>query len=241
MTPPIPQGPEYEATRALGEQFRLLGKERKQAMEAERKRERKRRRWTVFGSTGLVILVAGGTGAVATKVFVGDGGTVAVDRSAPVAELKRAPGDRRLAAAAAPDPKEDARWGLRLYTSVGGETCVVAGRVVGGRLGLLQNGQFAELPADAPGACGDLTAGGEHVFGTWRTYGTVSGARTVLYGATDRTVTALAFGRPGKFTDIPIARDGTFIVVLPGVFALRGQQFRVSSGAGDTLKPLSSG
>jgi hypothetical protein len=28
---------------------------------------------------------------------------------------------------------------------------------------------------------------------------------------------------------------------LPGVFALRGQQFRVSSGAGDTLKPLSSG
>jgi hypothetical protein len=232
----IPDGPEWDATRELGEQLRAAGVQEKADMDGAR-RQRRRRRTAALGTTGLVILVAGGTTAVGTKVFEGDGGSVSVDQQGPP-ELKRVPADRRLAAAQAADPAESAPWGLRLYTGVGSKTCVVVGRVVRGRLGVLQSARFTELPANAPGACGDLTRSGDHVFATWRTYGAASGSRTILYGAADRTIQALSFGRDGNFASIPIARDGTFIVVLSGTDTLRGRELRVRSGNGVVVKPM---
>jgi hypothetical protein len=234
----IPSGPEYKATRALEESFRRMGEERAAEMATERRQARRSRALGPAVGAGLAFLIVGGGVAVGTKVFTADNGSVGAGGRPPT-QVQRAPGDRRLAQAAVTDPAQpSARWGLRLYTSAQGETCVVAGRVVAGRLGVVQSGQFTELRADAPGVCGDLSP--THLLATTRAYAAPNGARSLLYGVGDRTVTALAVGRAGRFTNVPIAPDGSFVLVRTGVQAFRGMQLRVRRTGGTSVRQIGS-
>jgi hypothetical protein len=223
--------PENEAARSLEESFRRLGEMR--AQDGRRKRGR------TPVARGLLIavavLLALSAVAAGTKVFVADGGPVSPEHRLRK-DLKRAPADRHLAQASRPDPVERGRWGLRLYTNPAGDACVVVGRVIEGRVGLVQNGRFAELPATAPGVCRDL--GRMHVLATVRWIGAVSGGRTLLYGIADRTIRGLSVVVNGTSRPVPIAADGSFIMVLKGSNQLRRAKLRVVGNHGTSVRAI---
>ncbi|HMJ36094.1 MAG TPA: hypothetical protein VK501_19475 [Baekduia sp.] len=224
--------PEHDAARSLEESFRRLGAQRA----AQQWRPRRSLPFGRVLAAALGVLLAVSAAAAGTKVLLRDGGTVGPE-SLPPGTLKPSPADRRVAQATSADPVERAPWGLRLYSSTGGRTCVLAGRLVGGRIGLLQGTRFTELPSSAPGMCSDLAR--DHVLATVRGYGLVGGGRTVLYGVADRTVSSLAFRmRPAVRRPIPIAADGTFIVVLEGHNSMRHARLVVHSTRGTSEQPL---
>jgi hypothetical protein len=226
--------PEHQAARGLEESFRRLGEERS-AARRRRKRPSPIARVLV---TALAALLAVSAAAAGTKVFLNDGGSVAPE-SQPPGSLKRSPADRRLAQAKSADPVERAPWGLRLYTGAGGKTCVLAGRLVGGRIGVLQGTTFTELPWSAPGVCTDLNR--VHVLVGSRRYGGVvaAGGRSLLYGVADRTVSGLALSTsPAVRRPIPIAADGTFIVALQGSDRLRHAQLLIDGPGGTREQAL---
>jgi hypothetical protein len=231
--------PEHEAARALEESFRRLGEERAAQARRERRPRRGRRAWPVGRSVAVAAagLLAASAVAAGTKVFVADEGPLKGD-SSPGAAVERAPGDRRLALAMARDPAEREPWGLRVYTSKQGRSCLVLGRVVDGRLGRLQSGRFAELPSDAAGSCGDLTR--DHVLIVAQAYPLMAGGRTVLFGLADRTIQRLdLLAADGSARRVPIAADGTYAVALPGADALQRMRLRIAGSRGVTTRRLS--
>jgi hypothetical protein len=219
--------PEREATRSLEQSFRQLGEERRR----EQRRSRgPRRTGSALAIAGAVICI-GAAGATGTKVFLADGGSQSTGPDVPD-RLKRAPADRRLAQARAADPREPYPWGLRAYVGAKGDSCILIGRVVGARLGDVRSGRFKETPVGAPALCTPLE---DHALVTIRKYGDVSipRGRTVLYGVVDRTITRLGLRtltRP--VTRIPIAADGSFVLVMMGVKPLRHTQLRIQHSDG---------
>ncbi len=200
-----------------------------------------RRRWlgpalgaiTAFGVVGAGV-------AISTDVFTADGGSVGSGPKPPV-ETRHAPGDAYRGNAVAVDPDRRAvRWGVGVYPSRDHrQTCVVAGRVRGESLGVEQDGRFTGLSKDVPGYCDFVN--GRHTIFTTRSYFKVAGDRTLLYGYADRTVKSMRLGLPGALKQLPIASDGTFIVVADGPYALRGQQLVITGTAGDERYSLQSG
>jgi hypothetical protein len=219
--------PDEPAARAFGEQLHKLGLERARA-------QRRTRRRRLGLSAGVILLLAGGTPVVATKVSVTDKGSLEGEPR-PQQHFKRKAGDRRLAQASSADPVERQPWGLRLYTSTQGDTCALVGRVVGERLGRLDGASFEELPANTEGACADF--GKIHILATYRRYG-ASGGRTVVYGVADRTIRGLVLARAGRATRVPIARDGSFVLALRGVDAATGAELRIEGAGGTVRQPL---
>ncbi|MCW2985974.1 MAG: hypothetical protein JWR63_3544 [Conexibacter sp.] len=230
--------PEHTAAKALEHSFRALGDERARARRPQRRPPSRPIRVLVVA---LASALAVGGVATGTKVFLGDGGAVRPDIPGlkdPDGRNDIAPSDRQLSEASAADPLGKERWGLRTYRSTGGKTCLVVGRVVGGRLGVIQQGQFKELPAHSTGVCNPLSR--LHVSLAQRAYSpATSASRTVLYGVVDRTVTRLhILSVTGKATPVRIAPDGTFIVVRAGVRPFRLTQLVIDGSAGRSVQSL---
>jgi hypothetical protein len=226
--------PEHSALKSLEQIFRAAGEEKDRIRRLERRRVRRR----AMLATVAAVAAASGSAAIATKVLDSDDPPVRAGDAA-VGELAPAPADRRLALATAADPVERHGWGVRIYQGRTGETCAVAGRLLQGRLGVIQNGRFRELPAGVPGQCTDLAA--EHALVTARSYGagsTAGAARTVVYGIVDRTVTRVGIGRTASERQIPVAADGTFVYVMKGARALTGQRAFVARADGVRSLPL---
>ncbi len=226
--------PEHTALKALEETFRAAGEEKERLRRLERRRTRRR----AMLATVAAIAAASGSVAIATNVFDSNDSPVQAGDAA-TGELSRVPADRRPALATVADPVDRHRWGVRIYQGRTGETCAVAGRVLRGRLGAIQNGRFRELPAGAPGQCTDLAA--EHALVTVRNYGagaTAGAARTVVYGIVDRTVSAVRIGRKAPGRQIPVAADGTFVYAMQGAGVLTGQQAFVTGADGVRSLPL---
>jgi hypothetical protein len=227
--------PEHTALKSLEQTFRTAGEEKQRVRRLERRRTRRR----AMFATVAAIAAASGSAAIATNVFDNDGPPVRAGDAA-VGKLAPAPADRRLALATVADPVERHGWGVRIYQGRTGETCAVAGRLLRGRLGVIQNGRFSELPAGVPGQCADLAV--EHALVTARSYGagsTAGAARTVVYGIVDRTVTRIGIGRTAPGRQIPVAADGTFVYVLQGARALTGQRAFVARA--DEVRSLQLG
>ena len=142
--------PEHTAARALEDAFRALGEQRAQARRPRRQAVRLAPRVVLVALTALMLVAVAATG---TKLFLGDGGTVEPDPARLAGGLDPAPSYRQLAAASAADPVADQPWGLRLFKNTNGDTCLTLGRIVGGRLGVVRQGQFKELPARADRRC----------------------------------------------------------------------------------------
>lgn len=222
--------PEHTAARALESSLRTLGEQRAQARRPRRRAFRYAPRVAVTALTALMLVAVAATG---TKVFLGDGGTVEPDPAKLAGGLDPAPSHRRLAAAWAADPVTDQRWGLRLFENANGDTCLTLGRVVGGRLGVVRQGQFKELPARATGMCAPLEE--RHVVMAVRDFtdSVVAGSRSVLYGIVDRTVTGLELrAASGSSSPVAVKADGTFVVVRPGWKAFRQTQLAIESSTG---------
>lgn len=210
--------PEHTALKSLEEGFRAAGEERQRVRRSERRRVRRRSVLVTVAS----VVVASGSVAIATKVFDNDNPPVQSGGAATGA-LARVPADRRPGLASVADPVDRYGWGVRIYHGQTGETCAVVGRLLRGRLGVLENGSFRELAAGVPGQCGDVAA--KHALVAVRNYGAGAGVtRTVVYGVVDRTVTRIAIGRAAPGHTIPVADDGTFVYVLLGTHALSDQR-----------------
>jgi hypothetical protein len=226
--------PEFPAARALEESFRALGEERaqeqQQARRARRRMPRRASRVVIIALTALLLVAVVATG---TKVFLGDGGTVSPDPKGLTGHLSPAPAYRQLALATAPDPVQRQPWGLRLFKSANGDTCLALGRVVSGRLGIVRDGRFQELPARTSGMCSPLED--RHIVMASRIFSdsAVAGGRGVLFGIVDRTVTRLRLrSARGTWSPLSVKADGTFLVVRKGRRPFRQTQLVVDGSTG---------
>lgn len=228
--------PEHTAAKSLEHSFRALGEERSRA----RGPAPHRRVTRVVVPAAISVLAVAGV-ATATKVLDGDGDAVPSDRQGLrglQGRVEPDPGYRTVAQAASADPAGGRRWGMRVFRSAAGETCLAVGRVAGDRLGVVRNGQFSELPTRTAGACGPLER--DHVVLGDRNYADadVPGGRTILFGAVDRTITAVAVRAGGVSTPLRVGADGTFILVRKGLGALHGGQLVFDGPGGHRVLAL---
>jgi hypothetical protein len=116
------------------------------------RRARRRRPWLLLGLAGALVAAAAG-GATATGLFTGSGKPIEGEgsqRNAPVQ-----PGV--LADSAAADPAPGALpWAIRVFSDANGRECFQLGRLSGGRLGNVENGQFRPFEGNAVGPCGSF-------------------------------------------------------------------------------------
>lgn len=192
----------------------------------------------------LAILgVCGGIG-YSTGAFDSDhGGSVTGDAGAPGHGMPAKPGTGVKAKSRVPNPGGGAPWGLSAYDGETGDRCVVVGRVVGGVLGVIENGVFTRLSRAARASaafCDDLTR--DHLIFTVNVFGPANGSRTLLYGQVDRVVQGLELvpppGGQGDRRTVAIAADSSFLAVQPGINALRGWQLVVRVPGQDRTIPL---
>jgi hypothetical protein len=232
--------PDMPAVGGMKEGLTALGKR----VAAERARERRAQRWRSL----RVVLVAGGVGltlavgATATSDFlVNDGprGDRAPSRDRPL------PAELDASLALARDPVERRYpWAIRTYPSRKGE-CILAGRLVDGRIGRLIDGKFSPFENSLQGLCGDMRK--DHIVFSTRTYCQYGGGRTLLYGVTDRQVASLSLLAPGSSTPrrLRIADDGSFIGVRRGPGAYHRERLRIDFVYGGSrlipLQPLRLG
>ncbi len=223
--------PDHLAARALEDAFRTLGEQRVQAHRPRRRAPLYAPRVIVIALTALLLLAVAATG---TKVFLGDGGTLNPDPAGLKGRADPTPSYRQLALASAPDPVERQPWGLRLFKSANGDTCLTLGRTVGNRLGVVRQGQFREFPTRTAGMCAPLAQ--RHTVMAVRDFtdSTIAGSRAVLFGIVDRTVVSLKLrAANGSWSPVGVKADGTFVVVRPGWKALRETQLVVESAMGN--------
>jgi hypothetical protein len=228
--------PEHPAAKALEDSFRRLGEER---APARRRRPALGLSRPVLAALASLLVVAGV--ATGTKVFLGDGGMVHPDAPGledPAGRHDLAPSLLALAQARAADPRGAQPWGLRTYKSAGDETCVIVGRVVGRRLGVIRQGQFKELATSTGGLCGPLDA--VHVVASTRVPAPSEPASaTALFGVVDRTVTGVRIlAATGRAAPVRIAADGTFLVVRAGANPFRGTRLVVDGSTGRRVVSL---
>jgi hypothetical protein len=226
--------PEHTAAKALEHAFRALGEERARARGAAPRRRAAR----IAGAAAVSVLAVAGA-ATGTRVFTGDGGEIRSDSPGAGDRVEPEPGYRQLAQASAADPVQEQRWGLRTFRSARGETCIVDGRVVGGRLGVVRGGQFKEFSARTPATgCGPLER--DHVVVGTDNYvdRDIKGGRTLLFGVVDRTITAVTVRLGDDATPVGVAADGSFIAVHRGVDAFRGAQLVFEGPGGHRTQPL---
>lgn len=217
--------PERRSTHELYEQFRVAGQRKARA---DRQVRTRRRLQLIPGPVlGAIMgfLVVGGGFAVGTKVFTSDdGGTLTGAGRRP--EVQQAPADRRLARASIADPRVDgARWGLLVYRNTEGATCAAPGRLVGARVGRVLGGRFTAYGESPSGAqCGTPT---DDPLLMWTRYYTIGDSmRELVYGIADRTVSDVRLAGSGEA--VPIAPDGSFLLVGVGDRPFAGRKLRVT-------------
>jgi hypothetical protein len=220
---------DHWASKDLERQFEELGRER---ATSRRPRGRWVRSWRsqhpLFAAV-IAVGVCAGT-AVGGVAVISDGASVATDPETPT-DVVRAPEDRRLSPMRVSDPVEAALpWGVRIYSTARGTSCIVVGQVRDGRLGLVAGRTFRAFPASTPGACG--STGGDGRVLAERQQQTSRGQRSLLYGLVGRDVRSLSLQVGGLSKDVEISPDGAFLVVRAGRGAFAGDALVIRTATG---------
>lgn len=175
---------------------------------AERRgrRTRRRRPWILLGIAGALV-VAGG--ATAGGLFTGSGEPVKGEGSERDAAVQ--PGV--LAGTAAADPAKGALpWAIRVFSNDDGQECAQLGRLDGGTLGTVENGQFHEFEGNPVGTCGNLAK--DRVLMTFQRR-VQPAARTILYGlSSGRAPIVVRLGNETR--RVTPGALGGFVVVFEG-------------------------
>jgi hypothetical protein len=118
------------------------------------------RRWRLWPrrtfALAAVAALLGTAAAGAGVILIDDGPDVAPAPAGDfTADQQPLPATARLRGVLTADPGGGPPWGMRLYRSEGGKPCYVIGQVVRGRLGVVTDQTFHELPLRGPGTCVD--------------------------------------------------------------------------------------
>jgi hypothetical protein len=203
---------EHKAARELYDAFVTLGRERAQLQDGSKRPRRRRsgRRLVLI----LTIAILAPAAAAGAYVLLGSPALVPDEPQLPP-DVRRAPADRALAAARAADPAGGLPWAMRLYPSADGGRCALIGELKGGALGVFRQGRFHTFAPDAPGAC---APSGQRRLIAAQGSGIAPNHRSVLFGFVDRSVTSIRIVDGGRETPVPIAPDGSYIVVTARTF-----------------------
>jgi len=131
------------------------------------------------------------------------------------------------------DPRGEGQdWGITVFKSKGGQTCVARGRKVGKKVGEVDpDGRFTEYPIEDGATCVDLTVAPA---GAQVTTDTRIG-RTTVHGLAGPTVKAISVTANGVTEPVLIGPRGGFLHVLgPEILAPSDGRLRVQVTA--TLK-----
>ncbi len=180
--------------RRLEEERRL-----KEVRRARRKQVLIRGVMTAFG----VVALSGGI-AVGISSFVSDDGSDIGGDATPGHIAPRKATDRLLARSTVADPQNGPLWGLSTYTSQQNEDCVIAARVVNGRMGVINHGKFTAFRKNVSGFCDDLSR--DHLMFTVRRYSRSNGARTLLFGQAEREVQRIVLQQPRNRRDVHVSQ-----------------------------------
>jgi hypothetical protein len=198
---------------ALDELRESLREAARRDIEARPRRRRSRRR---IGGLAAVLVVAAG-GAAATAADLNSTGKPLPKPKLGSTRYQPAPGASLQLAVRADD--KPLAWGVKVFKSNNGQTCVIAGQINGIALGLLEGGKFHPYPKVPHGSCGR-----PRKLRTPVTLETYQGqGRTIIYGIAGtgaKHVTALVDGQPRT---APVGDSETFLFVFKGESAVVGR------------------
>jgi hypothetical protein len=170
-----------------------------------------RGRWRRGGAAlGVAALLAAGAAGAATLLATGD---PAPDNPSKSAKYTPADGSHLRAGVTATDGAAGVRWAVAPYETRDGKPCVVAGQLVGERLGVQNSDVFHPYATGTAGPCGDLEA--EPLFGDVRFFSEPV-ARTLVYGRTRAQVTTVTLRLEGRTYLARTGHGGTFLFLFKG-------------------------
>lgn len=171
---------------------------------------RRRRRWRGIAVLGVAALGFTASAGATRLLSVGE----PIPSLFPQREVNQAyvASDGPQLVATAADPDRRYPWGVGIYETAAGQHCVIAGQAIGSQLGLERGGKFHPYGPDVTGAC---NAAGKPVSDRMVVHG--PNPRTILIGRTGDRKSKVVLIHRGKRRAIPLARDGTMLVVLDGI------------------------
>jgi hypothetical protein len=201
-------GHQIKALEELRESFRSL-----EPAPAAR-RGRFRRRVPALAVAGGLVLCAG---AGAAGIALREDAPIPEPRVVDIAPTLRAElGTQRLAAVRVADPGGGPAWGLRLTTGESGALCATVGQVVEGRLGLVRDKTFRELPVREANTCLEQAADRPLTMQRRSFLAPGEAPRTAIFGIAAERVDHIVFTSPeGQQTARPEA-DGGYLAVFAG-------------------------
>lgn len=173
----------------------------------------RRRGWRrpVFAVPLATLAIAGS--AAAGALLVSEGEPI---KPAPIAdfsaEQQPLPQTARVGGVQTSDPAGGPPWALMTYRNAGGQTCLIPGRLVNGKVGVLASGVFHELPLRGPGQCVTLRDG--QPLSMTLTRSRDLGDATVVYGIAGRRVAHITFTTPGGPVTVVPDPDGLYLAVF---------------------------
>ncbi|MDA0160078.1 hypothetical protein OM076_07380 [Solirubrobacter ginsenosidimutans] len=177
-------------------------------------------RWRGAGLAVVALLgvsvAAGATDLISVGAPLPDG-SVKVPRYAPRG------GSQVKLVVKAPDPDSELAWGAGIYTSSGGQPCIIAGQVRGVSLGRVRDGRFRPYEQGTTGACGSLRH--LRLFSDALTIRETP-PRTILYGRAQPSVRSVSINDDGRRRSVRPGPGGAFLFVVRGLIRVNGTRLR---------------
>lgn len=166
-------------------------------------------------ATALAVAVTGS--AMAGALLIREGEPIApAPRGDFTADQQPLPGTARLSGVQTADPNGGLPWGLRLYRNANNQQCYVAGRLMNGRVGIIRNNVFHELPLRGPGACAyRLEHYGYSMF-TRQSHRPGEEQRTLIFGSMTRRMVSITLDDGRTSRTIRPGPDGAYLAVFDG-------------------------
>jgi hypothetical protein len=178
---------------------------------AHSRRRRSKWHWRGAGLAVLALLGVSVAAGATDLISVGEplpDGSVKVPRYAPAGG-----GQVKLVIKAA-DPHSALAWGAGIYTSGGGQPCIIAGQVRGVSLGRVRDGRFRPYEKGTTGACGSLRH--LRLFSDALTI-RENPPRTILYGRAQPSVRSVSINDDGRRRAMRPGPGGAFLFVVRGL------------------------
>lgn len=132
------------------------------------------------------------------------------------------------------DPAGGPLWAVRTYEGLTGQSCLTLSRTDGKAFGPIVDGRIRDLPVDGSGSCGDLD--GDRVQLLLATFAPTPKPRSVIFGRVQDAASAVEVVVAGRATDVDVAADGSFLLVVAADLKPEQISARVLDPSGATIE-----